>query len=110
VPEARALGRSIADSVLVRSSFYGGDPNWGRVLGALGAASSTIDPEQVDVSYAGVKVAAAGVAVGFDREAVVARLSGDFVVEVKVGNGRGAAEVLTTDLTPDYVVFNGEPS
>lgn len=108
--QARQLGRSIADSVLVRSSFYGGDPNWGRILGALGAAPIAVDPDHVDVAYEGIPVAVGGMGVGFDSEALSARLGGNFVVEVKVGEGPGASDVLTTDLTPDYVIFNGEPS
>ncbi|HSF86424.1 MAG TPA: bifunctional glutamate N-acetyltransferase/amino-acid acetyltransferase ArgJ [Acidimicrobiia bacterium] len=108
--DARTIGRSVADSVLVRSSFFGGDPNWGRILGALGAAPVEVDPNQVAVAYAGVTVAKDGVGVGYDHEALVAALGGDFSVDVKVGDGPGAADILTTDLTPDYVIFNGEPS
>ncbi len=107
---ARLLGRRIADSALVRSSFFGGDPNWGRILAALGSATVPIDPDLVDVAFAGIPTAIGGVGVGFDREALVARLGGDFTVDIDVGDGPGMAEVLTTDLTPDYVAFNGEPS
>ncbi len=108
--QARALGRSVADSALVRASFYGGDPNWGRILGALGVAPVEVDQTQVWVAYEGVPVAAGGVAVSYDHDALVARLGGDFTVEIAVGDGPGIADVLTTDLTPDYVRFNGEPS
>lgn len=108
---ARAAGRAISDSVLVRSSFYGGDPNWGRVLGALGASDVEFDPRRVSIGYAGVVVAAAGVTVGYDEGALLDTLaSGDFVVAVHLGAGPGEATVLTTDLTPDYVRFNGERS
>ncbi len=107
---ARLLGRSVADSVLVRSSFYGGDPNWGRILGALGAATVEIDQTRVDVAYAGTPVARGGVSVSYDHDELTASLTGDFDVTITVGSGPGAADVITTDLTPDYVVFNGEPS
>jgi glutamate N-acetyltransferase / amino-acid N-acetyltransferase len=108
--EARALAMAIADSALVRSSFYGGDPNWGRVLAALGAAGVELDPTAVGIAYEGVPVAAGGMGIGADEDRVSALLGGDFTVDVVVGNGPGAADVVTTDLTPDYVRFNGERS
>lgn len=108
--EARRLAMAVADSALVRSSFYGADPNWGRVLGALGVAGVPVDPASVDVSYQGVAVARGGVATGADEDEVAALMAGDFTVEVTVGDGPGSAAIVTTDLTPDYVRFNGERS
>lgn len=109
--EARAIGKHVADSDLVRSSFYGGDPNWGRIFGALGVGPGRVDPEAISVSYEGVTVAQRGSGVTFDEQALVSTLMhGDFVVEVTVGAGSGRATVLTTDLTPEYVRFNGERS
>ena len=108
---ARRAGRHIADSGLVRASFFGGDPNWGRVIGALGAGPVDFDPREVAVAYAGVTVAADGVAVPVDESALLATLArGDFTVSVSIGDGPGSAAVLTTDLTPEYVRFNGERS
>jgi glutamate N-acetyltransferase / amino-acid N-acetyltransferase len=108
---ARRIGRAAADSALVRAAFYGGDPNWGRIVGALGATDLPVDYGAVGVAFAGVTVAAAGVAAPFDEPALLARLeTGDFTVAVTVGDGPGRAEVLTTDLTPDYVRFNGDRS
>jgi glutamate N-acetyltransferase/amino-acid N-acetyltransferase len=105
---ARDLGRVVADSVLVRSSFYGGDPNWGRILAALGTRA--VDPLGVAISYEGVPVAAGGSAVTYDEDKVAGLLAGDFTVEITVGEGPGEALVVTTDLTPEYVRFNGERS
>ncbi len=108
---ARHLGRAVADAALVRSSFYGGDPNWGRLLVALGVAGHPVDPLAVGVRYAGVTVAEHGVAVGHDEEALLAALeTGDFTVDLTVGGGPGRATIVTTDLTPEYVRFNGERS
>jgi glutamate N-acetyltransferase/amino-acid N-acetyltransferase len=108
---ARNAGRAITDSALVRASFYGGDPNWGRLLGALGSSGIEFDPMLVSVSYQGVAVATGGVAVEHDEESLLAALAaGDFVVAIDLGLGSGEATVLTTDLTPQYVRFNGERS
>ena len=105
---ARNYGRAVADSALVRSSFYGGDPNWGRILAALGTCQ--IQPFDVSIAYEGVRVASQGCAYPFDDQKLAKLLTGDFVVDVAVGGGEGAAEIVTTDLTPDYVRFNGERS
>lgn len=108
---ARGIGRAIADSALVRASFFGGDPNWGRLLGALGASGLDFEPDEFAVSYQGVPVAARGVAVDYDRGELSRLMAkGDLDVDVVVGAGPGRAVVLTNDLTPEYVRFNGEPS
>ena len=108
---ARSIGRRIADSALVRASFYGGDVNWGRIVGALGTAPTRIDFRAVTVGYQGVTVFADGVEARFDEDALLAAcVEGDLEVTVTIGDGPGSAHILTTDLTPEYVVFNGERS
>jgi len=109
--EARNAGRIVSDSALVKSAFYGGDPNWGRLLGALGASDLEFDPDEFGVAYDGIDIAKGGVAVEHDGRALhEAIATGDFTVTLTIGTGPGAACVLTTDLTPDYVVFNAEYS
>ncbi len=108
---ARAAGRAIADSALVRASFFGGDPNWGRIAAALGASGVDFDLNDLRIAFDGVTVAAGGVAAEYDEAALLDRIAtGDLAVEVTIGWGQGTAEILTTDLTPEYVVFNGERS
>jgi glutamate N-acetyltransferase/amino-acid N-acetyltransferase len=108
---AVALGRAIADWDLVRAAFYGGDPNWGRVVGAMGASGLPFDLARVTVSYQGVQVARDGVAVDHDGPGLAeAMATGPITLAVRVGDGPGRADVLTTDLTPDYVRLNAEPS
>lgn len=109
--DARALGRVITDSALVRSSFYGGDVNWGRILGALGTSDIAINVDDVAISYEGVTVFSDGTGSAFDEESLLAACAeGDFALGVAVGTGPGVARIITTDLTPEYVVFNGERS
>lgn len=108
--DAHRMGLAVTDSDLVRSSFFGGDPNWGRVLQALGQAGVAFDPAVVEMAYDGVAVASAGAQVPFDRPSLIARLQGDFTLSVRVGDGSGRSRIITTDLTPGYVRFNGAPS
>ncbi len=107
---ARRMGMAMADSDLVRCSFYGGDPNWGRLVAALGACGEPVDASRIGITYQDVPVASGGMYTGVDLEGVEALLSGDFQVSVTVGDGPGRAEIITCDLTPGYVVYNGEPS
>jgi glutamate N-acetyltransferase/amino-acid N-acetyltransferase len=107
---ARHIGRQVSDSALVRSSFYGADPNWGRIVGALGEVDEEVDFDDVAIAFAGTTVARSGVGVTVDDDAVSADMAGDFGVTISVGKGPGTARVFTTDLTPDYVRFNAERS
>ncbi|MGH8958470.1 MAG: bifunctional glutamate N-acetyltransferase/amino-acid acetyltransferase ArgJ [Acidimicrobiia bacterium] len=103
---ARQVGRAISDSALVRASFYGADPNWGRILAAAGTCP--VDVAQVSISYQSVPVFRRGAPV--ERFELEGLLDADFVVQVDIGTGTGRAEIITTDLTPEYVRFNGERS
>jgi glutamate N-acetyltransferase/amino-acid N-acetyltransferase len=108
---ARRAGRLVTDSALVRSAFFGGDPNWGRLLGALGATDVEFDPDDFGVAYNGISIAKGGVAVAHDGDALHEAIAeGDFAVTMTIGSGPGNATVITTDLTPQYVTFNAEYS
>ena len=109
---ARLIGRHVADSDLVRTSFYGGDPNWGRIFGALGTGIAAVrDPAAISIRYLGVEVARNGHGADHNEISLLTMLAdGDFSVDISVGDGPGFAEILTTDLTPDYVRFNGRRS
>jgi glutamate N-acetyltransferase / amino-acid N-acetyltransferase len=103
-PEALAVGRSVARSNLFKCAIFGGDPNWGRVLAAIGTTDATFNPGAVDVVMNGVAVCRDG-AIGEPREAV--DLSGrQIAVTVDLKAGEAAATILTTDLTHDYVHEN----
>ncbi len=107
--EALAVARAVADSALVRTAVAGGDPNWGRVIGAVGAAPAVVDPERIAIAFGGVVVCADGVAAAFDRAAAAAALAGpDVDLAVDLGLGDGAATLLACDLTHEYVTINAE--
>lgn len=107
--EARAAARRVADSILLRSALHGADPNWGRVLAALGTAGIPFDSNLVDVWLGGEKLAERGRPGPGDREKARAALSEPEVeVVVDMNRGDAAATVLTNDLSPEYVRINAE--
>lgn len=108
VDEAVEVGRAIARSNLFKCAVFGRDPNWGRVLAALGTTSADFEPDRIDVSFNGVQVCHDG-AIGDPRELV--DLSGRKVlVEVNLRSGSDHATIWTNDLTYDYVRENAEYS
>jgi glutamate N-acetyltransferase/amino-acid N-acetyltransferase len=107
--EAHEAAMAVADSLLFKCAVFGRDPNWGRVVRAVGASSARVDPETIAVSFAGVEVASGGMAVPFDEEEAVDALDADeIVVAVDLGIGDGEAVVWTCDLSFDYVRINAE--
>lgn len=106
--DAEVVGHEIARSNLFKCAIFGGDPNWGRVLSAIGVTDAAFDPDQLDVSFNGVQVCRAG-GIGEPREDV--DLSGRHVhVLVDLHAGEASATIITNDLTYDYVKENAEYS
>lgn len=103
---AAALGRGVAASALWRAALHGSDPNWGRVLAALGAVDRELDLQLVSVSIGGVPVFAEGAPAGSSSAAADAMKAQEFTVSCCVGRGGGSAEILTSDLSPEYVSLN----
>jgi glutamate N-acetyltransferase/amino-acid N-acetyltransferase len=101
--------RAVANSPLVKAALHGGDPNWGRIAQAVGAALPGTAPLPLDVEIAGVAVCAQGVAVPHDAEAL-ARAVGAEEVDYAVGlPGEGAeTEVIFSDLSHEYVSINAD--
>jgi glutamate N-acetyltransferase/amino-acid N-acetyltransferase len=106
--DAVEVGRAIARSNLFKCAVFGQDPNWGRVLAALGTTSADFEPDRIDVAFNGVQVCRDG-AIGDPRDLV--DLSGREVkLEVNLRNGPYSATIWTNDLTYDYVKENAEYS
>jgi len=106
--DAEVVGREIARSNLFKCAIFGGDPNWGRVLSAIGVTDAAFDADELDVSFNGVMVCRAG-QIGEPRDLV--DLSGRHVrVTVDLHAGDRSATILTNDLTYDYVKENAEYS
>jgi len=101
--------RAVANSPLVKAALHGGDPNWGRIVQAVGMALPGTAPLAVDVGIEGVQVCAHGGAIGFDAKALsqaVERDEVEYVVELP-GEGR-ETEVFFSDLSHEYVTINAE--
>jgi glutamate N-acetyltransferase/amino-acid N-acetyltransferase len=104
---ARRAARRVAESQLVKSSWCGEDPNWGRIVSELGSAGTPFDPDLVSVAYGPVTVCRDGVAVAHDEETLRKVLAGkQFEIVCDLGLGEGAATMVGADLTPAYVELN----
>jgi glutamate N-acetyltransferase/amino-acid N-acetyltransferase len=106
--DAVQVGRAIARSNLFKCAVFGQDPNWGRVLAAVGATGADFEPDRIDVAFNGVQVCRDG-AIGDPRE-LVDLSEHDVHVEVDLRNGPHSATIWTNDLTYDYVKENAEYS
>lgn len=107
--DARRVAREVAASNLVKAAVYGRDPNWGRILSAVGNATVPIDPDRVDIAIGGVPVAKNGALLPFDQKAVSAAMGNDeVVIQVRLNQGRAAGRAWGCDLTESYVKINAE--
>jgi glutamate N-acetyltransferase/amino-acid N-acetyltransferase len=105
--EAAIAARKVAESQLVKCSWYGNDPYWGRIASELGSAGVHFDQRLVSIDYGGERVAHGGVAVDHDVEAVRAHVAQrDIEIGCDLGLGAGRATILTNDLTHAYVDEN----
>ncbi|MFZ3262846.1 MAG: bifunctional glutamate N-acetyltransferase/amino-acid acetyltransferase ArgJ [Terriglobales bacterium] len=109
--EAMTVARTIAHSFLVKTAWAGADPNWGRILAAVGRSGIPIDPARVQIFIGKQKVCRNGVACQFnEREAHRALAQPVCDVRVELGRGRQSVQFLTTDLTAEYVRINADYS
>ncbi len=107
--EAFRAAKAIANSLLVKTAIFGHDPNWGRVISAVGASGIKLTPDRIAIKFADIPVAQNGAAIDFDRAAMKTALQGsDISISVALGAGDASATVYTCDLTYDYVKINAE--
>ncbi|MGI5952399.1 MAG: bifunctional ornithine acetyltransferase/N-acetylglutamate synthase, partial [Brooklawnia sp.] len=106
--DALTVAREVARSNLFKCAIFGNDPNWGRVVSAVGVTDAAFEPDQLDVRINGVQVCRAG-GVGEPRE-LVDLGPRECHVQVDLHAGTRAATIYTNDLTYDYVKENAEYS
>ncbi|MFM9939827.1 MAG: bifunctional glutamate N-acetyltransferase/amino-acid acetyltransferase ArgJ [Hyphomicrobiaceae bacterium] len=108
---ARIIGLSIANSPLVKTAIAGGDPNWGRIVMAVGKAGEAADRDKLSIWFGGNIVADQGMrAASYDERAFAKYFEGrELAIRVDVGaGGKGRATIYTCDLTHDYVSINAD--
>ncbi|MGH7777202.1 MAG: bifunctional ornithine acetyltransferase/N-acetylglutamate synthase, partial [Candidatus Dormibacterales bacterium] len=108
-PEARLAARAVAGSSLVKAAVHGGDPNWGRVVCALGYSGAALELGRLSVSIGGVPVFARGAPVDPDLELVREAFERREVeISADLGLGTGEGEAWGCDLSEEYVHINAD--
>ncbi len=109
--EAMLVARTIAHSLLVKTAWAGADPNWGRILAAVGRCGAPVDPARVQIFIGAQKVCRNGVACAFNEKLAHRNLAQPVCdIRVQLGRGRHKVRFLTTDLTAEYVRINADYS
>ena len=107
--DAKTVGMSVANSPLVKTAFFGEDPNWGRVICAVGYAGVPMNPNHTTVTFGGIPVYADGTGVSYDADTLRTVMTAhDIVVEIDLKDGTEEAKVWTCDFSYEYVKINGE--
>ena len=109
--EAKAAAKNIVENNLVKCSWYGGDPYWGRLMAAAGSAGVELDVARSRVAYGGIVVASGGAGIEHDGVALARHMMGDEVqIEVHLGAGQASARMIGIDLGPGYIKENSKTS
>ncbi|MFP3983789.1 MAG: bifunctional glutamate N-acetyltransferase/amino-acid acetyltransferase ArgJ [Desulfurivibrionaceae bacterium] len=108
--EADLAARTVADSSLFKTACFGEDPNWGRIMAALGRSGAEFDPEEVSVSFDDVLLVEKGVGLGRDQETKAAGVlrNDHFRVVIDLKQGGAGKKIYTCDLSLDYVRINAD--
>jgi glutamate N-acetyltransferase/amino-acid N-acetyltransferase len=106
--DAGKAARAVATSPLVKTAVFGADPNWGRVMAAVGRAGIAIDPERIELSFAGEKVLRRGMKIdrAAERRAAPKIRKETYDIVVDLGLGKGSHHLYFSDLNHDYVRIN----
>ncbi len=107
---ADQIARTVAASALVKTAVTGNDPNWGRIVSAVGYAGVDLQSNEINLVLNGFELFSAGQPVAFDAAEVSKSIGDNFEtqIELSVGSGAGKSRHWTSDLTVDYVRFNSE--
>ena len=108
--DAELAARTIANSPLVKTAFFGEDANWGRIIAALGRSGAAFEQESVDIAFDDVLLVQNGLAQGSAAEERATDIIKQkaFTLSVDLKNGQAAAEVYTCDLSIDYIKINAD--
>lgn len=110
--DALKAAKAIAHSPLVKTAWAGNDPNWGRLMAAIGYSGAAIDPERIDIWFGDLRICRdGGRAAEFDETAAHAYLQqAEFSITIELHQGTGSCVFWTTDLTTEYIHINADYS
>jgi glutamate N-acetyltransferase/amino-acid N-acetyltransferase len=108
--EAIMAARAVSNSSLVKTAFYGQDPNWGRIMAVLGRSQILLEEEEVAIWIDDIKIVERGLSVGAEQEKRAAERmkNREFSITIDLGMGEYEDQVTTCDLTHDYISINAE--
>ncbi len=108
--DAELMARTVANSALVKTAFFGEDANWGRILAAMGRSGVRFQPDRVDIAIGDVLLVKDGLAVGVKAEETATDLlkEKNIAVCIDLKDGVGCEEVYTCDFSLDYVKINAD--
>ena len=107
--DAKKIALTVANSPLVKTALFGGDPNWGRIGMATGRAGVNFNPAKLGIRLCGIEVFRNGEPANFDfAQAEVALQNENVAIEISLGEGNGAWTAWTCDFSYEYVKINAE--
>ncbi len=108
--DAKTAAMAVANSLLVKTALFGADPNWGRIVCALGYSGADISPDKISIKINGLNVAEQGIQSKlFNEKKVHLALKGkEIIIEINLNIGKGTFTAWTTDISYDYVKINAE--
>jgi glutamate N-acetyltransferase/amino-acid N-acetyltransferase len=108
--EAEQMARTVANSNLVKTAFFGEDANWGRIIAAMGRSGVRFHPDQVDISFGDVVIVKNGTGQGKATEEAAARVlrEKNITVSIDLKDGTACEEIYTCDFSVDYVKINAD--
>lgn len=105
--DAKKVAEAVANSSLVKSSWNGNDPNWGRIIHAIGYSRANIREELIDIYIGGLAACLGGLESNISMERLREKVSKpQFTIDIDLNKGQGAYKVYSSDLSPEYVEFN----
>lgn len=106
--DAKKAANAVANSALVKTAIYGADPNWGRIMAALGRSGAAVIEEKTGIHIGGVRVVDKGVSTGKEDAARLSLMEKKIKISINLNSGKGDASVLTCDLTEEFVRLNSK--
>lgn len=104
--DAEKIAKSVATSMLVKATIYGEDPNWGRIISAIGYSKADVKEERIDIYLNKIKVVERGEGLNKSIAARKSLAGKEITITVNLGIGKGSAKAITCDLTENYIKLN----